>query len=84
MRWPVGESRPRRLYSSPSACLCAAKGRLKTIGLPTHGALHGTEGSHIAHRVSAMETTLHREVEAVPSCPRSILSRKQALRSVTG
>eukprot|EP00959_Pyramimonas_sp_CCMP1952_P374407 7840996-Pyramimonas_sp.AAC.1 len=38
----------------------------------------------MAHRVSAIETTLYKEVEVAPSCPRSLLSRRHALRSMTG
>eukprot|EP00959_Pyramimonas_sp_CCMP1952_P156386 3270410-Pyramimonas_sp.AAC.1 len=65
----LGGERPRRKLdcwgltrrapqSFSPASLRAAKGQLRTMGLPTQRAPPGTEGPQIAHRVNAMETTL--------------------------
>eukprot|EP00959_Pyramimonas_sp_CCMP1952_P050791 1061121-Pyramimonas_sp.AAC.1 len=57
----------RRPQSTSSKSLFDAQGRLGTMGLPTQRAPPGTAGPQMAHGVSAMETTLYKEVEAAPS-----------------
>eukprot|EP00959_Pyramimonas_sp_CCMP1952_P064035 1337802-Pyramimonas_sp.AAC.1 len=57
----------QRLYPR-DLCPCGRQ-RERTIGLPPHWAPQGKSGDQMAHRVSAMETTLYKEVEVAPSCP---------------
>ena len=64
--------------------LLFVKKRSSTSGLPTICPPSGTLGSHIAHIVRAIETTLYCEVEAQPSCPRSLLSKRHTCLSPTG